>query len=67
MAISRRGLQIMNPNCLALAIALSLLLVVSSAKVFFEERFDGTVFYPVFDLDQSYRGFGFRCFSFAGI
>ncbi|XP_012833814.1 PREDICTED: calreticulin-like isoform X2 [Erythranthe guttata] len=40
MAIAQRRLQIMNPNFLSLAIALSLLLVISSAKVFFEERFD---------------------------
>ncbi|XP_012833817.1 PREDICTED: calreticulin-like isoform X2 [Erythranthe guttata] len=40
MAIAQRRLQIMNPNFLSLAVALSLLLVISSAKVFFEECFD---------------------------
>ncbi|KAK6143866.1 hypothetical protein DH2020_024214 [Rehmannia glutinosa] len=40
MAIAQRRLWTMNPNFLSLAVALSLLLAVSSAKVFFEERFD---------------------------
>ncbi|KAL2231293.1 calreticulin [Sesamum indicum] len=40
MATARGRLQIMNPNFLSLVVALSLLLVISSAKVFFEERFD---------------------------
>ncbi|KAG8363891.1 hypothetical protein BUALT_Bualt19G0069700 [Buddleja alternifolia] len=40
MAAVQRRLQISNPNFLSLIIALSLLLVISSAKVIFEERFD---------------------------
>ncbi|KAL0412920.1 UNVERIFIED_CONTAM: Calreticulin [Sesamum radiatum] len=40
MATARGRLQILNPNFLSLVVALSLLLVISSAKVFFEERFD---------------------------
>ncbi|KAL3651340.1 hypothetical protein CASFOL_004342 [Castilleja foliolosa] len=40
MAITQRRLRTLNPNVLSLAVALSLLLVVSSAKVIFEERFN---------------------------
>ncbi|KZV43658.1 calreticulin-like [Dorcoceras hygrometricum] len=41
MATARRRLQLLlNPNVLSLAVAFSLLLATSSAKVFFEERFD---------------------------
>ncbi|KAK4406749.1 Calreticulin-1 [Sesamum angolense] len=40
MAVAQRRLQVMNPSFLSLAVVLSLLLGISSAKVFFEERFE---------------------------
>lgn len=44
MAIAQKRAQVLNPFSLPLAITLSLLLGISSAKVFFEERFDGNIY-----------------------
>lgn len=53
----------MNPKFLSLAIALSLLLEISSAKVFFEERFDGTDFSSIqlIAVVVVYMLFQFKC------